>query len=561
MDDIAGDHVNRIRTAVLVRDSAASIARWISKNTTYAGQPYSYRDHEFQERVLSDVSRDVVIIKCSQIGMSETSARMALALVNVIRPYTVIYTLPTAHFAGTFAKTRIDPVITGSKAMRDAVHKTNNNNEVKQFGDSFIYIKGAASSNAPISIPADHLIHDEVDFSDQEVLGQYVSRVTHSKWRRSTKLSTPTLPGFGIHREFKETRRHFNMCKCHHCGHWFQPDYYKHVRIPGYTGELEAINKQVLARIHHEEAKLHCPSCGGVPSLQPEHREWVIENADERHVGAGYQITPFDAPNIISVPYLVQASTRYDRIQDFVNFNLGLAAEDREATLNREDFDEVFVRAEAGDATVNIMGVDVGNLYHFVIGAVDAWGDIFVVHSERVPMGLARQRYHELRKHYRVVCTVIDSMPHAETVMALQEQDVNLYASVYMRSKSVVTHAVVEREEEKGEGKAFVRQVNVNRSRALDGYMEFIREGHLRVKDTELKEDIITHHMSMKRVKVYDNESGEMAFSWQKTDGNDHFHHAFLYMFIASKIRGVGKTLIQLPLFTMFSFKNPAPHV
>lgn len=556
MDDVVGNHINRVRTSVLVRDSAASIARWISRETTYAGQPYSYKDHEFQEKVLSDTSKDVVVIKCSQIGLSEIASRLGLALVNVIRPYTVIYTLPTAHFAGTFAKTRMDPVIMGSKVMREAIHKTNNNNEVKQFGDSFIYIRGAASSNAPISIPADHLIHDEVDFSDQEVLSQYQSRVTHSKWKRSTKLSTPTLPGFGIHRSFKETRRHFNLCKCNHCNHWFQPDYYKHVKIPGYTGELEAINKSVLARVRYAEAVVRCPSCGGIPSLQKEHREYVIENPAENHVGAGYQITPFDAPNIISAAYLVEASTRYDRIQDFVNFNLGLAAEDREATLNKEDFEKVFVLAEAGESTMNVMGVDVGNTYHFVIGAVDAWGDIHTLHTEKVPMGMARQRYHELRKLHRVVCTVIDSMPHAETVMALQDLDVNLYASVYMRSKSVTTHAVVERDKEDEKGKTFVRQVNVNRSRALDAYMEFIREGHLTIKDSELKGEIIEHHMSMKRVKVYDNESGEMAFSWQKTDGIDHFHHAFLYMHIASKIKGVGKSLIMLPIFKMFSFKN-----
>lgn len=556
MDDVIGDHLNRVRTSVLRRHTAASISKWITENTTYAGRPYSYVDHEFQEKILGDTSRDVVIPKCSQIGLSETSSRMALALVNVLRPYTVVYTLPTAHFAGTFAKTRIDPVIEGSKVMKGNVHKTNNNNEVKQFGDSFMYIRGAASSNAPISIPADHLIHDEVDFSDQEVLGQYQSRITHSKWRRTTKLSTPTLPNFGIHKAFQETRRHFNHCKCHHCGFWFIPDYYKHVKIPGFTGDLETITKSTLTKLRFQEAEVHCPNCGGVPSLQPEHRGWVCENPEENFIGAGYQVTPFDAPNIIQAPYLIEASTKYNRIQDFVNFNLGLAAEDSEATLTTEDFETVFVNGEAGDSVQYVMGVDVGNTYHFAIGAVDAWDDIFVVHTEKVPMRQARERYHQLKQKYRVICTVIDSMPHAETVMALQAQDVNLYASVYMKSKSMLTHNVVEKPEVEEEGKAFVRQVNVNRNRALDGYMDYIREGHLRVKDSENREEIINHHISMKRVKTYDNESNELAFSWQKTDGIDHFHHTFLYMWMASKIRGVGKSLILLPTFGLFTFRN-----
>jgi hypothetical protein len=541
----------------LTKYTAATIAKWIKENTTYASQPYSYVDHEFQERIMSDTSRDVTITKCSQVGMSEVGSRMSLALVNVLRPYTVAYTLPTAHFAGTFAKTRIDPVITGSKVMRQNIHKTNDNNEVKQFGDSFLYIRGAASSNAPISIPVDHLVHDEVDFSDQEVLGQYVSRLTHSKWRRTTKISTPTLPGFGIHRAFGESRRWFNMCKCNHCNHQFIPDYYSHVRIPGFTGDLTTINKSLLTRIRFQEAAIHCPKCGLQPSLQVPHREWVCENPTENFVGAGYQITPFDAPNIIQVPYLVEASTKYDRIQDFVNFNLGLPAEDKEATLTKEDFESVFVRAESTEmSSVHVMGVDVGNVYHFTIGAVDAWGDVFTVHTEQVPMGQARKRYHELRRQYRVVATVMDSMPHAETVMALQEQDVNMYAAVYMRSKSMLTHHVIEKIEEADKGKEFVRQVNINRNRALDGYMEYIRGGHLRIRESAEKETILAHHQSMKRVKTYDNDSGEMAYTWQKTDGNDHYHHSFLYMWIASKIRGVAKSLIVLPTFSVFSFKN-----
>lgn len=556
MLDVVADHIQRVRTSVLKRHTAASIAKWIEENTSYAGQPYSYVDHEFQEKIMSDQSRDVAVIKCSQIGMSEVSARMSLALVNVLRPYTVAYTLPTAHFAGTFAKTRIDPVIAGSPVMKGNIHKTNDNNEVKQFGDSFLYIRGAASSNAPISIPVDHLVHDEVDFSDQEVLGQYQSRLTHSKWRRTTKISTPTLPGFGIHRAFQETRRHHNFCKCHHCNHQFIPSYYDHVKIPGYLGDLVAINKSVLMKLRFQEAALHCPKCGKVPSLQVQHREWVCENPEDKFIGAGYQITPFDAPNIIQVPYLVEASTKYDRTQDFVNFNLGLAAEDNEATLTKEDFAEVFILEEAPTSVAYVMGVDVGNTYHFCISTIDAWGDMFVVHTEAVPMSRARQRYHELRSQYRVVCTVIDSMPHAETVMALQANDPNLYASVYMRSKSILTHNVVEKTAVAEEGKEFVRQVNVNRSKALDGYMEYVREGHLRIKATPEKDLIIQHHMSMKRVKVYDNESGEMTFSWQKTDGMDHYHHTFLYCWIAGKIRGVGKSLIILPTFSLMKFRQ-----
>jgi hypothetical protein len=549
LDPIVEDHLYRLRTTVLKKHGAATVGPWIKENTKSGFQDYSFKDHEYQERYLGDTSQEVVVQKCSQVGLSEASARMALALVNVITPYTIAYTLPTAKFAGTFMGTRIDPVIDGSPVLKSNL--TTDNTEYKRFGDSFLYLKGAASSNAPISIPCDHLIHDEVDFSDQEVLGQYISRLTHSKWRRIHKLSTPTLPDYGINKAFKESRRHFNMCRCNHCNHWFVPDYYSHVKIPRFNGELHEITKALLTRVMWREAVVRCPKCANVPSLQPEYREWVCENASENHRAAGIQVTPFDAPNIVTASYLVEASTKYDRSQDFVNFALGLPAEDKEATLTREDFAGRFQNLEVGSGVVYVVGVDVGNTYHFVVAAIWPSGDMVIVLAEQVVMGNARKRYAEILRRWRPVCTVMDSAPHAETVMALQELDPNMYASVYIKSKSLLTHRVVDQEAEDEKGKDFVRQVNVNRSRALDAYMEFLRGDRLMIASTPMEEEIITHHVSMKRVKTYDGDSGDLTYGWVKTDGNDHFHHAFLYCFIAGKIKGVGRQSIVIPNMTM----------
>jgi hypothetical protein len=555
LDKFVSAHVERLTLGALKRYGASNVSKWVLDHTYYAGKPYSFVDHEYQERILNEAARDVVVKKCSQVGISEVSVRQALALVNILNPYTVAYTLPTAGFAGTFTKTRVDPVIQGSKTLKFAVHKTNDNNEVKQFGDSMLFFRGAASSNAPISIPCDHLIHDEVDFSDQEVLGQYVSRLTHSKWKRTTKISTPTLPGFGIDKAFQSSKRHFMHVKCHHCNHWFIPDYYKHVKIPGFRRDLREVNKQTLTQHRWQEAQVHCPNCDGKPMLGIAHREWVCENPGENHPAVGIQVSPFDAPNIITPAYLVETSTKYDRVQDFVNFNLGQCAEDSEATLSEEDFKELFVLAAPSPSVVHVMGVDVGNTYHFTVGSVDPWGRLHVVYTEQVPMGLARLKYIELQRRYRIICTVMDANPHAETVMALQGVDQNLFAAVYTQSRSLLTHTVIDKNSSPSEGKHFVRQVNINRSRSFDAYMEFLRSGSLTFQMSENRGLLIKHHTSMKRVRQIDHESGEPSFSWQKTDGEDHFHHACQYLYMASKIMGVGAPMIQLPTCGVMKFR------
>lgn len=555
-DKYVDDLFKRLRTAVLKRHTAASIAKYIVENTTIGMQPYSFKDHEFQEAIISDMAVETNTQKCSQVGISEVSTRKALGLVTVLQPYTVAYTLPSARFATKFMRTRVDPVIKGSPDMLAKVSKANDNMEFKQIGDSFFHLLGAGPGNDPISIPVDHLIHDEVDFSDQATLGKYVSRLTHSPWKRIDRFSTPTLPNFGINKFFRESRRHYLMCKCHHCNHWFVPDYYEHVKIPGFTGDLHTVTKHTLSSIKWQEAVLRCPRCGDVPSLQWGQREWVCENPSENYVGVGRQVSPFDAPNIITASDLVKASTGYARIQDFINFNLGLPAEDKEATLTREDFVNRFYIFELGSDFQYVMGVDVGSTYHFVVLGINGSGHSFVVHREAVPMGKARDRYDELRAKYRPITSVIDSMPHAETVMAMQAKDVNLYAAVYTRSKSLLTHTVVQKDDVKDEGKKFVRQVNINRDRAFDAYMGAIRAGEVHWQEGADKDEIIEHHMSMKRVKVYDSVSDELTYSWQKTDGVDHYHHAHLFAWIAGQIRGIGRPEIIIPTTTIFTFKN-----
>ena len=153
-DRLIEAHLRRVETAVFKRHTAATMASWVTQETQLGGLPYSFKHHEYQERILSDASRDLVVRKCSQVGLSEASARMALATVNILTPFTIAYTLPTAKFAGTFAKTRIDPIIAGSRVLQENIHRTNDNNEVKQFGESlmsllsFLYWRGANSATA-----------------------------------------------------------------------------------------------------------------------------------------------------------------------------------------------------------------------------------------------------------------------------------------------------------------------------------------------------------------------------------------------------------------------------
>ena len=410
-------------------------------------------------------------------------------------------------------------------------------------------------------IPAAQIlvVHDELDFSDPLVISQYQSRLTHSPHKFKTKLSTPTIPGKGIDFEFQRSKRHFNFVKCDHCGHFFIPDYYTHIKIPGFTGDLQDITKRNLHSIDCINAFVECPSCGGRPDLSPEHREWVCENPSENHVAEGFQVAPFDAPAIITPAYLVEASTQYSNIADFINFNLGLPYFSQESVLSPEEVRGTIVHSQFPGTTAAVMGVDLGMTCHILVANTSYDGSMQIVHKEKVPLQMLKERYKELRLQYRVRLSVIDSLPYTDMVLALQAIDQNLYASVYSQTKGIELFSIKKRDDDDERGLQQLRQINVARDKTFDALMAYIRSGQFSILHCPLDDEFVEHCTDMRRVKDWDVRTQEIKFKWIKSElGNDHFWFALSYAFLAKHILGVsdGGGGGSIPLLSTFKVKT-----
>ena len=95
MEAIFKHHLERVRSQTLDKFTLDKIPGWIETHTTVGLDKFSFDRHEYQETILRDTSQEIVVIKCSQIGMTEASIRLALALCSVVQNYKLIYTLPT----------------------------------------------------------------------------------------------------------------------------------------------------------------------------------------------------------------------------------------------------------------------------------------------------------------------------------------------------------------------------------------------------------------------------------------------------------------------------------
>lgn len=549
MSALIRQHLQRLRTATTNRIQRKDLARWIEQNTFINGKPFSFKNHEYQERILSDPSPELVIRKSAQTGISEMSMRMSVALVMVMPgAFRIGYTLPTATAATAYAKTRFNAIVNTSPTLRAAISSADiDSADTKTFGiNRELYFKGAATGNAAISTTLDMLVHDEISFSDQQVVGDYHSRLLHSPYKWKVKLSTPTFPGDPIDTEFGNSRRHFNMCRCNHCSHVFIPDYYEHVRVPGYTGELEGITKELLPRIRYEEAFVECPNCGKSPSLQPEFREWVCENPSEKHIAAGYQVSPFDAPNIVTVPSLIIASTSYANKSKFKQFSLGKPAEDSESGLTVDDLNSAGVEAASTPFNTHVMGIDLGMVCHFSVGSVGVDGCLGVVHYERVPLAKFRERYWSLKQQFRITIVVSDIQPYTDLIMGLSGDDPNLFGASYVSRNGIELFDVKEREDDPDNAVVGVKQVHVNRNAAFDHLLAEFREGRVWIRKLGDWEVLKAHLQDMKRASAT-LRNGEFTSQWQKSSkGQDHYHHSLLYLSIAAKMRGIAsQSLLQ----------------
>ena len=562
-DYVVETHIETLRSALLSEYQVSSQAKWIQKNTWVGGKPYSFAGHEYQKKIIEDEAQVKSIKKCSQIGISEASVRILLAFSQMHTGVTTIYVLPTATFAQTFSKTRVSTAIDESPNIANSLKPGNDSSSLKIFKNgSQIYFRGAASGSAAISIPADFLIFDEKNFFEYEdIQTQYMSRLTHSDFKNILNLSTPTLPGRGISDDFDKSMQFVELTKCCHCNHYFDPNYFEHVKLPGFnvkrrykTKKVRSLNyfcysnRHKLAKYDLKEAYLACPKCGKPVDRSIKYREWVCVNPESNIEPHAYHIKPFSCPKFISPGDLIKASTTYKLYSDFVNFSLGEDHDSSENSLTSDELEKIFYQPESVEPKYTIAGLDLGGLCYMTIAKPKPDSSGFrVVHVEAIPIRELVVRYPQLCAKYKVICTVADSMPYTTDIIRMQKTDPNLWGAVFTTSKNVELFKIAEKDEDKDKATFGMRQIDISRDKTLDFVVDMIRSGGITYTNSPMKETIISHLRDLKRQKKLD-KYGEEVFIWKKSaKGEDHCFFSLLYCTVALFMMGTVHGTVSLP--------------
>lgn len=567
------NYLDRVASQATNVFDLSQIPKWLERNTKRPDDPdrqWSFKDHEYQIGILSDMSDEVVARKCSQVGASELWVRLMLAMLGLAKSITAIYVLPTAGFARKFSKARIDPIIAQSPTLKSALNRDVDSSELKQIGNNFLYIAGSFGQNAAISVPARALFEDEVDFSNQTTLTTFNSRLGHAKpgeyYKRA--FSTPTVDKFGIDAMYQESSKAHYTIRCHACYDWVAPDFMRDVEIPGFNGNLLLFEKEDLDNptLDIDGAFIRCPSCkaplpwGDI--LNPQLRQWVHEHPD-RSVH-GYQILPIDVPSVNPISRTLRQLRDYERKKDWVNFKVGYPFADAETSFLPASISKYCTRNaerkpddDETDLTLarrTVFGLDVGKTSWFTVLA-ETNGEARAIYYERIRQDGSNylgQRVQFLIRVFGCVKGVVDAGPDISVSKYLVDHNPEgrVWACYYTRQ---LKGALENYRLNEGEG-----IVTAHRTGCFNAMAKRINDGKTALTRSPELETVKLHLSNVKRVDQR-NDQGELISTWVST-GEDHYAHSLNYAHIALHMltSGAGQVRVApaLPLVKKQALKS-----
>jgi len=245
------------------------------------GDPIDWYNHQFQIDIYNDQSKNLVVMKAAQIGLS------TLEIIKTIRDaesnkMDIIYTLPTDQDVGVFVGGKVNRIISNNPSM-EILTKDKDTIEQKRIGKSQVYFRGTWSKKAAIMVTADRLVHDEKDSSKQDVIADYQARLQHSKFKQTHVFSHPSVPNSGVDIEWQISDKKEWFIKCPHCGY-----------SQMLTWNTEDPKKM---SINIDKAQFECKKCHGV--LENRDRRigtWKPRKGKENAEYSGYHISLLMAP-------------------------------------------------------------------------------------------------------------------------------------------------------------------------------------------------------------------------------------------------------------------------
>lgn len=510
------------------------IGDWLKEHTTLNRRPFSFKRYPFQERIANDMHPNMSVIKCSQIGLTEVQIRKFLAFLRRTNGVSGIFTLPTEDMYKRVYTTRISPLLKNDEVFNPPmIDKPVRRQDLVQIGDSWGYITGCNEGPAT-SIPADILFHDELDLSDEAMIGLFQSRLQNSDYKITQAFSTPTYMGYGVDKNFALTDQFQYLIRCGSCGHHqfplFEHDF---IHIPDLKFEVDKLTdmtSEQIAGLKLKDAYVKCSKCSSRLDLgDASKREWVAKHPSRDNF-RGYKVNPFSTDRI-SLEYIFTQLSKYklnENEKGFHNTVLGEPYSPASAQIPEEAIKACMTShgrpVETGSDTAVFMGVDMGAICHITlvgehIDGKDPWFLFDTCHASQLQVRIA-----DLRKRYNIIQMCADRYPYTPEVDSIRENTSGVMMPIAYEGKAILAP-------KKDEADNLIYYA-ANRTFALDMVRTSVTtESAVLGGYSSHKDTLMAHLRDMVR-----EETPEKEPRWVKLNGNDHFFHSMAFALLARRV-------------------------
>jgi hypothetical protein len=525
---------------------------WAQLYRRLEGRRFSLDRHRPLRAIYSDPHEHIVIGKPAQRGVSELAINYAgFALDKGAEAWTngekdglnVAYIFPKKESLGDFSKERLSGLTRETPYLQKLFGDDEFNAVTfKQVRQSYLYLRGGWSTSALKSFPADVLILDEYDEMAPSAIALARRRLNASMVHREVDISTPSVPGRGIHALFLESDQHVYE-QLHRCGEWVRYDFLRDVRCDGEPHDVWG--EWPAEKVRRTRVTLVCPNCAGPVSEEERLVEgrWHADAPEVRGL-RGYWVPPmaFPVANLTRLAANAVNPEPFEREQ-FFQSDLGLPYAVGGSKITLEMILQLATPLEHGhlpqwpssawrDTT---MGVDVGARWHWKVSSTGPDGQRYIRGAGAV---FGWDQIDALMRHFRVRRCIVDAQPELDGAKQFAARWPGRVLRAFYPGPSALKGQLYHIDgldlKKLANRKRLPKTdvIQINRTMAMDRVVSLIvrcREAAPLevVNDPELQ----LHLQAPTRTIIADSHGQPVAF-WVHTQP-DHTFHAFVYDLVA----------------------------
>lgn len=501
---------------------------WASQGIKLQSSPFSIENHAYQVDPMQSTARKRVYKKGAQMGFTEIEVLRTLhGMIHGQYPSGVLYLFPTSDDVSDFSKGRFSPLLADNPEVVGQYVRDTDAAGIKRIGNAMLYLRGARATTmiegikkdaAKLrSIPVDKTVFDERDLMAHEMVTMALERMSHSAVKEEVHISTPSIPDYGIDKEYQDSDQRVWFIRCEKCNH---------------ENCLELTFPDCIKRGKDGKWYRGCVRCGGL--LIPQKGVWRPQFPG-REV-EGYWISQLNSAYVDPGEILsLYENPPNGNKQEVMNSKLAMAWVSAENRLVPNDLWQLVTQEPSplGHDGPTAMGVDVGNELHVVI--VDKPRDKALrlvkachVSSEKMTDFTP---IHDLAVQYGVRSIVFDFAPVQQAVRAFRESESGreVFGCLYQKhQRGPSTWDIVD------------GTVKINRTEICDSTHNLVTtKGRFELprRSPDL-EEFVKQMCNIAKVLEENKDTGAKEYAYRKL-GPDHYRHALNYAHLAAERIGI----------------------